>query len=135
MTIDLRDFRHPRDIDVGFELRLLVQLDRALADIDGVVADALEVGRDLEAGGDEAQIARGRLMQREQADTALVALDVHAVDFGVARDGFARLLGVAIDQGIDRLGDLALDQAAHLEQVRRAGRATLLRSARLVCCG
>ena len=116
MTIDCADRGHPRDVDVGLELRLVVKLQHALADIDGVVADALEVGGDLEPGGDKAQIAGGGLMQREQPDTQLVGLDVHAVDFGVARDNLARLAGVAIDQRIDRFGDLALDQPAHLEQ-------------------
>ena len=72
----------------------------------------------LRPGGDEAQIARGRLMQREQADTALVHFGVHAIDFDVARDRFTRLSGVAIDQRIDRFGNLALGQPAHLEQAR-----------------
>ena len=35
-------------------------------------------------GGDEAQVAGGRLMQREEPDALLVGLDVEPVDLGVA---------------------------------------------------
>ena len=45
----LRQLGHARQVDVGLELGLPVQLDRALGDVDGLVADALEVGGDLHA--------------------------------------------------------------------------------------
>ena len=93
-----------------------VELEGALADIDRVVADPLEVGGDLEPGRDEAQVAGGGLMEGEQVEAALVALDIHPVHFGVAGDYRAGLFGIAIDQRADRLGDLTLDQPAHLDQ-------------------
>ena len=49
---------------------------RALGDVHRLVADALEVGDDLHGGGDEAQVARRRLVQREQLHALLVHLDV-----------------------------------------------------------
>jgi hypothetical protein len=55
-------------------------------------------------------------MQREQPDTLLVVVVVHPIHFFVALNHFARMIAVAIDQRIDRFGDLALDQPAHLEQ-------------------
>ena len=63
----LRDARHPGYVDVGFQLRLLIELEGALADIDGHVADPFEIRGDFEPGGDEAKVASGRLMQRQQA--------------------------------------------------------------------
>ena len=55
-------------------------------------------------------------MQREQPDALLVVVVVHPIHFFVALNHFTRVLAVAIDQRIDRLGDLTLDQSAHLEQ-------------------
>ncbi len=112
----MRDFSHPRQIDVGLELRDLVEFERALADVHRVVADPFEVGRNLETGSDEAQVAGGRLMEREHADALLIDLGVHLVHVFVALNHFARMFAVAIDQRLDRLGDLSLDQSAHLEQ-------------------
>ena len=89
---------HARDVDERLELRLAVQLEGALADVHGHVADALQVGGDLEAGGDEAQIARRRLVQGQQAEAELVDLDVHAVDGVVALDGHVGELVVAVDR-------------------------------------
>ena len=36
--------------------------DRALSDVHGVIADALEVVRDLDRGDDEPKVARHRLL-------------------------------------------------------------------------
>jgi hypothetical protein len=55
-------------------------------------------------------------MQREQPDALLVVVDVHPIHFFVALDYLARVIAVAIDERIDRLGNLTLDQSAHLEQ-------------------
>jgi outer membrane receptor protein involved in Fe transport len=43
-----------------------------------VIAHALQVVRDQERGGDEAQVARHRLLQREHAHAALLDLDLEA---------------------------------------------------------
>jgi len=43
-----------------------------------------------------------------------------------ARDHLFGHLGVAVDQSIDRLGDLALDQPAHLEKRRSQASKLLL---------
>ena len=112
----LCDFGHPREIDIGLELRDVVKFEGALADVHRVVADSFEVGGNLEAGSDEAQIAGSRLMEREQADALLVVIGVHLVDFVVALNHFAGVFAIAIDQRLDRLGDLPLHQSAHLEQ-------------------
>ena len=77
------------DVDVGLERRLGRQLDGALGDVRGEVADALEVGGDLEGRGDEPQVARRRLVQREQLERQVVDLDVEPVHRVVALDGDA----------------------------------------------
>ena len=91
------------------------QLDGALADVLGHVAGALEVGGDLQRRGDQAQVARRRLVQGQQAQAQVVDLHVHAIDGLVALDDQPRELVVALDQRAHGVGDLLLDQAAHLQ--------------------
>jgi hypothetical protein len=55
-------------------------------------------------------------MQRQEPDALFVVLGVHPVHFVVALNYFARVLAVAIHQRVHRLGNLTLDQSAHLEQ-------------------
>jgi hypothetical protein len=55
-------------------------------------------------------------MQREQADALLVVVVVHPIHFFVALDHFTRVFAVAINQSVDRFGDLTLDQSAHFQQ-------------------
>ncbi len=107
---------HARQVDVGLELRLLVQLQRALGDVDGLVADALEIGDDLHGGGDEAQIAGGRLVQRQELHALLVDLDVVGVHLRVAVDDLLGQHRVALQQRGHDPADLVLDQAAHGQQ-------------------
>src|SRR6266567_3885713 len=57
----LRDACHPRDIDVRFQLGLLVELQGPLADVDGHVADSFEVSSNLEARGNKPEVPPGRL--------------------------------------------------------------------------
>ena len=64
----LGDARHAWNVDIGFELRFLVQFQRAFADIDRHVADPFQIGGDLESGGNEAQVASGGLMQGQELD-------------------------------------------------------------------
>ena len=107
-----------RDVDVGLERWLGCQLDGALGDVRGEVADALEVGDDLEGGGDEAQVARRGLAQGEQLEREVVDLDVEPVDRVVALDRDARERAIALGEAAHRLGDLILDEPAHLQQAR-----------------
>jgi hypothetical protein len=55
-------------------------------------------------------------MEREEPNASFVGLDVHPVDFLVARDDLVGEFAVAVNQRVDRLGDLALDQPAHFEK-------------------
>ena len=57
---------------------------RRLGDVDRQVADALEVGVDLDRRDDRAQVGGHRLVQRQQREAAVVDLDVQRVDRLVA---------------------------------------------------
>ena len=92
-----------------------VPLD-GLGDVDGEVADALEVGVDLHRGQHGPQIDRDRLVQRQQLDAALVDLDVQVVEWLVARLHARREVGVALHQRGRHQAHLLLGDAAHHEQ-------------------
>ncbi len=96
-------------------MRLEAELHRALADVARHVPRPFQVGIDLQSRGDQAQVARRRLVQRQQAQAHLVDLDVHAVDDVVALDDPLRLHCIAIHQGPHGVVDLLLDEPTHLQ--------------------
>jgi hypothetical protein len=75
--------------------RPVVEHDRALGHVGGVVADALDVGGDAQRAVDLAQVARHRLAQRQQAQHVLADLLLEHVDGDVVVDHALRRLGVA----------------------------------------
>jgi len=91
---------------------------RPLRDVLGEVADTLEVGGDLQRRGDEPEVARGRLMQREELDREIVDLDVEPVHHVVACDGRLCEVAIARREGAHGLRDLVLHEPAHLEHAR-----------------
>ena len=107
--------RHARQRVDRLDRRRLRQRDRALGDIGGIVADPLEVAADLQRGDDLAQIARHRLAQRQQPDRQIVEIAFELVDLVVAFDHPRRELAVALRHGLDRGGELAFGQPAHLD--------------------
>ena len=59
---------------------------RALGDVDGVVADALEVVVDLQRRDQEPQVHGDRLLERQELDRLVLDHHLHAVDLLVGRD-------------------------------------------------
>ena len=100
-----------------------VERDRALGNVGGVVADALDVRRDAQAGEDLAQVARHRSAQRQQhhvvADPAFGRVDGLVVGDDPARGAVVAAIdhvqrGFELDHGdVAHLHDL-LDQVALL---------------------
>jgi predicted Rdx family selenoprotein len=97
--------------------RGLVQVERALGDVDREISDALEVDDDLQRGGDEAQIARGGLAQREQAAARFVDRDLEAVDLAIGGHHLVGELGVPLGERAHPERDLGLHLAAQIEQL------------------
>ena len=89
--------------------------DGALGDVGGIVAHALEVARHLERGGDDPEVHRDRLTQRQDAHRELVDLGLQRVHPLVLGDHAGRELIVAADQRGDGGRALLLDDAAHLQ--------------------
>ncbi len=88
-----------------------------LGDVDGEIADALEVGVDLDGGDNRPQVGGHRLMQRQQLEAAVVDLDVQVVDRLVADEHVRRpARGHARSEAGDGLAHALFRQPAHREQ-------------------
>ena len=87
-----------------------------LGDVDRQIADALEIGVDLDRGHDGPQIGGHRLVERQQLEAAIVQLDVEIVDRLVAGQHGLQRLGVALDDRHDGDAHPFLGQAAHCQQ-------------------
>ena len=91
-------------------------LARGLGDVDREIADALEVGVDLDGRDDRPQIDGHRLVERQQREAAAIELDVEPVQWLVAADHAIDQIAIAVDQPFDCQPHLLFGEAAHLEQ-------------------
>ena len=101
--------------------RFAVQHQRALGDVLGQVADALQFGRGLDRGQGLAQIHRHGLAQGQQLQGAVLDFLLDFVDAGVAAHRAFGRGAVAPGDGFDGGGELGFGQAAHLGHQRRQG--------------
>ena len=107
---------HAREIHVGLHLRMAQHAHGGLGDIDGLVADALEIAIDARDGEEKAQVGGHGLLEREEALDAFVNFNLHFID-GVffVEDGFGEGF-FGVEDGVDGLMDGALGEAAHPEK-------------------
>ncbi len=99
--------------------KVAVERDHPLGDVLGEIADALEVVGDAHGGDDLAQVDRHRLAPCDGEDRLLLDLALQRVGGDVRRHHPLRQGGVALDQRVDRVGDLLLGEAAHLGDFAR----------------
>ncbi len=109
--------RHVGHVDVGLERRLAVELQDALADVDAEVADALEVGDELEGHGEEPQVGGHRLSARQHLHAELVHFHLELVDLAVGGDHLFGQHAVALDERADAAVDHLLDLGAHEQEL------------------
>ena len=106
--------RHVLDAaDQLLRIEIAVERDDALADMLGMVADALEIVADAHGADAFAQIDRHRLPPRDGENGFFLDFALHGVDRGIGADDALAEFDVAIDQGLDGIGDLPLREAAH----------------------
>ena len=107
--------RHVLDAaDQLLRIEVAVERDDALADMLGMVADPLEVVADAHGADDLAQVDGHRLPPRDGEDGFFLDLALQGVDRRIHGDDALAELDVAIDQGLDGIGDLPLRESAHL---------------------
>ena len=85
-------------------------------DVDGEIADPLEIGVDLDRGDNGAEVNSHRLVQRKQSEATIVDFDVQGVQRLVADEDALDQFVIAIDQPFHGETDLFFGDAAHLEQ-------------------
>jgi hypothetical protein len=83
-----------------------------------MVADALEVVGDLHRHGDEAQVAREGLLEREEMDAAVLDLHLDRVQLPVPEHDGLRERRIALAERLDRMTHKLLRQGRHLEEKR-----------------
>jgi hypothetical protein len=107
------NFAHARQVDVGLHARMTQDANRSLGDVDGLVANALEVVVNARNGQNQAKVGGHQLVKREKLDNAVVDLDLQLID-GVffVEDALGELL-VGVQNGVHSLVDGAFGEAAH----------------------
>src|SRR5438045_677030 len=75
---------HATDVDGNIERTNFEQIERALRDVDRLVAHTFQVGVDLEDGDDEAQIDCHGLMHGEQVEREFVDATLERVNLLLA---------------------------------------------------
>jgi hypothetical protein len=94
--------------------RLAVEHEGALADVLGQVADALQLGGDLDRGQRVAQIHRHGLAQRQNFQRLILDRLLQLIDARVGTDGGIGQRGVAPRNRLDGVAELVLGEPAHL---------------------
>jgi len=112
----LRDLRHPGNVGQGLDGWMGQHPHRLLGDVHRLVTDALEVGVDLHGGGDQPQVGGHRLLESEQAQAAVVDLDLHLVHLLVRGDDPLDGVGPPLDQGARGRVHPLLDERPHVQE-------------------
>ena len=104
-----RALSHSRYIDIGFKLRLFVQLDRPFGDVFGHIAHPFEFRGDLHGRRDISKITGPWVIERQQAQAILVNFQVQPVDSQVVFDDSNRQVRVALGQCLQDVLQLRFD--------------------------
>src|SRR6266478_6911551 len=110
------ELAHARQIDVGLHAGVAKDAHGTLGDVDGLIADALEIVVNAGNGQDEAEIGGHELVQGEQLNDAVVDFHLELVD-GVffVEDALGELL-IGVQNGVNGLVHSAFGEATHPEQ-------------------
>ncbi len=80
----------------------LISMRRSADSANPMITHALQVARDLDGADNVPQIARERLLKREERDRGLLDLDLQRIDGAIAGDDRVCLVRVALEQRLDR---------------------------------
>jgi hypothetical protein len=110
------ELAHAREIDIRLHARVAQNALGSLRDVDGLVADALEVVVDAGDGKNEAEIDGHQLMQSKELDDAVIDFELQFID-GVffIKDTLGELF-IGFEDAMYGLMDSAFGETAHPEQ-------------------
>jgi hypothetical protein len=129
----LGECRHAAEIDARVERGKAVELEGALCDAGGQIADALEIDDELEGHRDEAEVGGDGLASCEDLEGELVDFVFVLVDVGVSLDDVAREVVVAFLEGLHGAGDLLGGFLAHRREPLAQGAKLLFEVAAREC--
>jgi len=112
----LDEFAHAREIDVRLDARVAEDAEGALGDVDGLIADALEIVIDAGDGQDEAEIGGHKLVQGEKLHDAIVDFHLELVDGVFFFEDALGELFIGFQDSVNGLVNGALREAAHPEE-------------------
>ena len=101
---------HHGDVDRHRHWVLVEQLEGALGDIGGEVADSLQFAVDLDHGSNEAQVTGHRLVEREELEALLLDVDLVLVDQDVGGNHAPSLRRVALIDGLEGKAEVLLHE-------------------------
>src|SRR5438445_2413794 len=107
---------HTRQVDVGLDARVAKNAQGSLGDVDGLIADALEIVVDARNGQHEAEIGGHELVQREKLNDAVVDFDLELVDGVFFLEDTLGKLFIGFQNSVNGLVNGAFGEAAHPEQ-------------------
>ena len=110
------NFGHAGQIDVRLDAGMAKDAQSALRNIDGLIADALEIIVDAGNGENEAQVGGHELMESEELNDAIVKFELKLVDGVLFIEDTLGELFIGIKDGVNRLMNGALGEAAHPEK-------------------
>jgi hypothetical protein len=112
----LDELAHARQVDVGLDTGMAEDAQSALSDVDGLIADALEIVVDARDRQDEAEIDGHELVQRKKLNDAVVDFHLKLIDGVFFLEDALGELFVGFQDGVNGLVDGTLGEAAHPEQ-------------------
>src|SRR5256884_3934057 len=107
------ELAHARQIDVGLHARVSEDAQGSLGDVDGLVADALEIVIDARDRQHEAEIDGHQLVQGKKLNDAIVDFQLQLVDGVFFLEDALGEPFIGFQNGVNGLVDSALREAAH----------------------
>ncbi len=111
------DVAHLRQGLRGDVVGIFAQAARRFGAVHREVADALEVGDDFEAGADDAEVSRHRLLEGEETDAVVLDAEVERIGRVVHADDAVRQRQVLLDERVHGQADHLHDEGAHSQHV------------------
>src|SRR5699024_10930913 len=107
------------DIDIGEDVAF--GIERIPAEVRRQIGDAFEVGDHLEGGGDESQVARDGLLEREEVDAVAFEVEIHSIDLVVAFDHTASETTVLRSERVETHPEAFENHLTHIQNVLAKG--------------
>jgi hypothetical protein len=108
-----RNFAHSGQIHVRLDLGMAKNAQGGLGDINGLIADSLQIAIDAADRENETKILSHGLLKGQQALDAIVDLDLHFVDGAFFLDHSFSEMFFGVEHGVNSLVDSPFRKAAH----------------------